>query len=101
MSGKAVAWVIVAALSTETLVLASDDAARGGMSGYRRLIVSGSGPPRRQWLEGIKKKAESMANPPAQRRSAGTSRRPLVRNAAVAADVECRGFGIPRPEKTA
>ena len=45
-------------LSTETRVLATDDATRRGMGRYWRLIVPGSGLLRRQWLEGIKKRAE-------------------------------------------
>jgi hypothetical protein len=51
-------------ISTETRVLAPDDSTRRGMGRYWRLIVPGSGLLRRQWLEGIKKRAESMANPP-------------------------------------
>ncbi len=51
-------------LSTETRVLATDDATRRGMARYWRLIVPGSGLLRRQWLDGIKNRAESMPNPP-------------------------------------
>ena len=50
-------------ISTETRVLALDDVTRRGMGRYWRLIVPGSGLLRRQWLEGIKKRAESMPNP--------------------------------------
>ena len=50
-------------ISTETRVLALDDATRSGMGRYWRLIVPGSGMLRLQWLEGIKKRAESMPNP--------------------------------------
>jgi hypothetical protein len=50
-------------ISTETRVLALDDFTRRGMGRYWRLIVPGSGLLRRQWLEGIKKRAESMPNP--------------------------------------
>jgi hypothetical protein len=47
------------AVSTETRVVASDDATRRGMGRYWRLIVPGSGLLRRQWLDSIKKRAES------------------------------------------
>lgn len=50
-------------ISTETRVLATDDATRSGMGRYWRLIVPGSGLLRRQWLDGIKKRAESTPNP--------------------------------------
>ena len=50
-------------VSTETRVLALDDFTRRGMGRYWRLIVPGSGMLRLQWLEGIKKRAESMPNP--------------------------------------
>ena len=50
-------------ISTETRVMALDDSTRSGMGRYWRLIVPGSGLLRLQWLEGIKKRAESM--PPA------------------------------------
>ncbi len=50
-------------ISTETRVLALDDFTRRGMGRYWRLIVPGSGLLRRQWLEGIKKRAESIAQP--------------------------------------
>ena len=49
---------------TETRVLALDDSTRRGMARYWRLIVPGSGLLRRQWLDGIKKRAESIPNPP-------------------------------------
>lgn len=45
-------------LTTETRVAAVDDAGRG-MARYWRLIVPGSGMLRRQWLEGIRRRAES------------------------------------------
>jgi hypothetical protein len=51
-------------ISTETRVRALDDLTRRGMARYWRLIVPGSGLLRRQWLDGIKKRAESMPNPP-------------------------------------
>ena len=50
-------------ISAETRVVALDDVTRRGMGRYWRLIVPGSGLLRRQWLEGIKKRAESMPNP--------------------------------------
>ena len=50
-------------ISTETRVLALDDFTRRGMARYWRLIVPGSGLLRLQWLEGIRKRAESMPNP--------------------------------------
>jgi hypothetical protein len=50
-------------LATETRVLTTDDATRRGMGRYWRLIVPGSGLLRLQWLDGIKKRAESMPNP--------------------------------------
>lgn len=53
-------WSII---STETRVLALGDSTRRGMGCYWRLIVPGSGLLRRQWLAGIKKRAESMPNP--------------------------------------
>jgi hypothetical protein len=46
-------------ISTETRVLALDDSTRSGMGRYWRLIVPGSGLLRRQWLDGIKRRAES------------------------------------------
>jgi hypothetical protein len=46
-------------LSTETRVAATDDVTRRGMGRYWRLIVPGSGLLRRQWLDGIKQRAES------------------------------------------
>ncbi len=48
-------------LSTQTRVLATDVATRRGMGRYWRLIVPGSGLLRRQWLDGIRKRAESLA----------------------------------------
>ena len=50
-------------VTAETRVLATDDLTRRGMGRYWRLIVPGSGLLRRQWLEGIKQRAESMPNP--------------------------------------
>jgi hypothetical protein len=47
-------------ITAETRVLATDDFTRRGMGHYWRLIVPGSGLLRRQWLDGIKKRAESM-----------------------------------------
>ena len=47
------------AINTETRVLATDDLTRRGMARYWRLIVPGSGLLRRQWLDGIKRRAES------------------------------------------
>jgi len=47
-------------ITTETRVLATDNLTRSGMGRYWRLIVPGSGLLRRQWLDGIKKRAESM-----------------------------------------
>ena len=47
-------------LSTETRVAATDDVTRRGMGRYWRLIVPGSGLLRRQWLDGIKQRAESQ-----------------------------------------
>ena len=49
-------------VTTETRVLATDDLTRRGMGRYWRLIVPGSGLLRFQWLDGIKKRAESMPN---------------------------------------
>jgi len=46
-------------ISTETRVLGTDDRTRRGMGCYWRLIVPGSGLLRRQWLDGIKRRAES------------------------------------------
>lgn len=46
-------------ITTETRVLALDDSGRG-MAKYWRLIVPGSGLLRLQWLDGIKRRAESM-----------------------------------------
>jgi hypothetical protein len=50
-------------ITTETRILALDDVTRRGMGRYWRLIVPGSGLLRLQWLDGIKKRAESMPNP--------------------------------------
>jgi len=44
---------------TETRVAATDDLTSRGMGRYWRLIVPGSGLLRRQWLDGIKRRAES------------------------------------------
>jgi hypothetical protein len=49
-------------VSTETRVLAIDDSSRRGMGCYWRLIVPASGLLRRQWLDGIKKRAESASD---------------------------------------
>ena len=49
-------------ISTETRMVVQDDFSRGPAV-YWRLIVPGSGLLRLQWLEGIKKRAESMPNP--------------------------------------
>ena len=49
-------------VSTETRVLATDNFTRSGMGRYWRLIVPGSGLLRFQWLDGIKRRAESMPN---------------------------------------
>jgi hypothetical protein len=46
-------------LSTDTRVLALDEPTRSGMARYWRFIVPGSGLLRRQWLDGIKRRAES------------------------------------------
>ena len=46
-------------LTAETRVLATDDLTRRGMGRYWRLIVPGSGLLRRQWLDGIKRRAET------------------------------------------
>lgn len=48
---------------TETRVVALDEYSRRIMGRYWRLIVPGSGLLRRQWLNGIKKRAESAATP--------------------------------------
>jgi len=50
-------------VSTETRVLATDDLTGRGMGRYWRMIVPGSGLLRLQWLDGIKRRAESMPNP--------------------------------------
>ena len=50
-------------IRAETRVVVLDDATSRGMGRYWRLIVPGSGLLRRQWLEGIRKRAESMPNP--------------------------------------
>lgn len=49
-------------ISTETRVLALDASSRRIMALYWRLIVPGSGLLRRQWLEGIKKRAENASD---------------------------------------
>ena len=48
-------------LSTDTRVLALDGPTRSGMARYWRFIVPGSGLLRRQWLDGIKRRAESAS----------------------------------------
>ncbi len=45
-------------ITTETRVMALDPATRDGMGRYWRLIVPGSGLLRRQWLDGIRRRAE-------------------------------------------
>jgi hypothetical protein len=50
-------------VTAETRVVATDDSTRRGMGRYWRLIVPGSGLLRRQWLIGIKRRAESAPNP--------------------------------------
>lgn len=47
-------------VSTETRVLATDGLTARGMGKYWRLIVLGSGLLRRQWLDGIRRRAESQ-----------------------------------------
>ena len=42
-------------------MVATDPATRSGMGRYWRLIVPGSGLLRRQWLEGIKRRAEAQS----------------------------------------
>ena len=49
-------WTTV---STETRVLALDDIGRSKLTPYWRLIVPGSGLIRRQWLDAVKRRAES------------------------------------------
>jgi hypothetical protein len=49
-------------VTTEQRVAALDGMTSSGMARYWRLIVPGSGLLRLQWLEGIKKRAESMPN---------------------------------------
>ena len=46
-------------VTAETRVLAVDEATTRGLARYWRLIVPGSGLLRREWLEGIKRRAES------------------------------------------
>ncbi len=53
-------------LTTETRVVGLDDISSGPGTRYWRLILPGSGLLRRQWLEGIKKRTESMPNPPTE-----------------------------------
>ena len=50
------------AVTAETRVVALDDATRRGLGRYWRLIVPGSGLLRRQWLDGVKRRAEAMPN---------------------------------------
>lgn len=45
-------------LTTDTRVVALDESTRSGMARYWRLIVPGSGLLRREWLDGIKRRAE-------------------------------------------
>jgi hypothetical protein len=47
-------------ISTETRLVATDPATRGGVGRYWRLIVPGSGLLRRQWLDGIRRRAETQ-----------------------------------------
>lgn len=47
-------------VTAETRVVATDDATRRGMGRYWRLIVPGSGLLRREWLDAIKRRAESV-----------------------------------------
>ncbi|HVO09175.1 MAG TPA: hypothetical protein VMX54_00360 [Vicinamibacteria bacterium] len=47
-------------LVTETRVMALDESNRRGMARYWRFIVPGSGLLRRQWLDGIKRRAEAL-----------------------------------------
>ena len=47
-------------------MLATDDLTRRGMGRYWRSIVPGCGLLRRQWLEGIKTRAESAPGPASQ-----------------------------------
>lgn len=47
-------------VTAETRVVATDDLTRRGMGRYWRLILPGSGLLRRQWLDGIKRRAESI-----------------------------------------
>jgi hypothetical protein len=46
-------------ISTETRVMATDPATRSGMGRYWRLIVPGSGLLRREWLDGVRRRAEA------------------------------------------
>jgi hypothetical protein len=50
-------------LTTETRVVGLDDLSRGPGTRYWRLILPGSGLLRRQWLDGIKTRAESIPDP--------------------------------------
>jgi hypothetical protein len=45
-------------ISTETRLVAPDPATRSSLGRYWRLIVPGSGLLRRQWLDGIRRRAE-------------------------------------------
>ncbi len=51
-------------LTTETRVVGVDNLSSGPGTRYWRLILPGSGLLRRQWLDGIKTRAESIPNPP-------------------------------------
>jgi hypothetical protein len=59
-------WSVV---STETRVMALGEATRRGMGRYWRLIVPGSGLLRREWLDGIRRRAESAGPGPEGSRS--------------------------------
>ena len=75
-------------VTAETRVLALDDSTRRGMGRYWRLILPGSGLLRRQWLDGIKTRAETMTRlsssislperVPARRRNHSVASYPLL-----------------------
>jgi hypothetical protein len=50
-------------VTAETRMVATDEATRRGVGRYWRLILPGSGLLRRQWLDGIKRRAESAPGP--------------------------------------
>ena len=54
---------------TETRIQVLDDPTRRGLARYWRLIVPGSGLLRRQWLDGIRRRAENPSSPAACNRS--------------------------------